>query len=83
MVPAFFVVGLEAGARERGGFTPGRRFSGSWGKKQGQILPHTAIYGVIGVKRGRILPQGTAFRAVGVKNKREFYPKRSILGQLG
>lgn len=78
MVPAFLWLGLEAGAREQGGFTPGRHFSGSWGKKQARILPQTVIYEVIGVKRGRILPQGTAFRAVGVKNKHEFYPKRSI-----
>ena len=69
MVPAFLWLGLEAGARERGGFTPERRFSGSWGKKQARILPHMANYEVIGVKRGRILPQGTAFRAVGVKNR--------------
>ena len=80
MVPAFLWLGLEAGARERGGFTPGRRFSGSWGKKQGQILPHTVIYGVIGVKRGRILPQSAVLQAVGVKNKGRFYPIRPIMG---
>ena len=80
MVPAFLWLGLEAVARERDGFTPERRFSGSWGKKQGQILPQTVIYEAVGVKRGCILPQGTAFRAVGVKNKGRFYPKRPFMG---
>ena len=65
MVPAFLWLGLEAGARERGGFTPGRRFSGSWGKKQGQILPQTVIYEAVGVKRGRIYPRATFFGQLG------------------